>query len=135
MSNYQCSVRLSQKVAGFFAAATRTHHAPLTGRLLRRRAHREWAHQITTSAGIVALEILENGLPPRFQLWSDPSRSIEAYAIKIETVRACGVWQRFTMTDREGYLESIEGVPEPHAFTAYLLMGGETCAVEFPKPK
>ena len=95
----------------------------------------EGRHQITTSAGIVALEIFEDGLPPRFRLWLDPSQTLEAHTIKIEIVRACGAWQRFTMTARDGYAESVEEILEPHAFTAYLQMGGETYAVEFPKLK
>ena len=100
-----------------------------------RSNERKGAHQIMTSAGIVALEIFEDGLPPRFRLWADPSQTLEAPAIKIETVRACGAWQRFTMTARDGYAESVEEILEPHAFTAYLQMGGETYAVEFPKHK
>ena len=51
----------------------------------------------------MALEIFEDGLPPRFRLWADASQTLEARAIKIETVRACGAWQRFTMTARDGY--------------------------------
>src|ERR1700730_13769431 len=50
---------------------------------------------------------------------------------KIETVRPGGAWQRFTMVDRDGHMESVEEIPEPHAFTAYLQMGGESYAVEF----
>jgi cation diffusion facilitator family transporter len=94
---------------------------------------RDAAHQITTSVGVVALEIFEDGLPPRFRLWLDPSQALEVHAIKIETVRDCGAWQRFTMEDHDGYVESIEEIPEPHTFTAYLQMGGETYAVDFVK--
>jgi hypothetical protein len=39
------------------------------------------------------------------------------------------------MADRDGYMESAEEIPEPHAFTAYMQMGGETYAVEFLKHK
>jgi hypothetical protein len=96
---------------------------------------RDAAHQITTSVGVVALEIFEEGLPPRFRLWLDPSQAMEVHAIKVETVRDCGAWQRFTMKDRGGYVESVEEIPEPHTFTAYLQMGGETYAVDFVKRK
>jgi hypothetical protein len=37
------------------------------------------------------------------------------------------------MADRGGYMESIEEIPEPHAFTAYLKIGAETYAVDFVK--
>jgi cation diffusion facilitator family transporter len=96
---------------------------------------RDGAHQIATSAGTVALEIFEDGLPPRFRLWSDPSQILEAHAINIETVRPCGAWQRFTMVDRDGYAESSEGIPEPHTFTVYIKIGYETYSVDFAKHK
>jgi hypothetical protein len=35
------------------------------------------------------------------------------------------------MADRGGYMESIEEIPEPHVFTAYLKIGAETYAVDF----
>ena len=35
------------------------------------------------------------------------------------------------MVDRGGYMESVEEIPEPHAFTAHLNIGGESYAVEF----
>jgi Co/Zn/Cd efflux system component len=89
------------------------------------------AHHIATGAGIVALEVFEDGVPPRFRLRSDTGQNLGAHAIKIETVRQGGAWQRFTMVDRDGYMESIEEIPEPHAFTAYLQMGGQSYAVDF----
>ena len=96
---------------------------------------RDGANQITTSIGVVMLRIHKNGLPPRFRLRSDAGQTLKNHPIKIETVRPSGEWQRFTMVNRNGYMESIEEVPEPHAFTAYLQMGDETYAAEFVKPK
>jgi Co/Zn/Cd efflux system component len=64
-------------------------------------------------------------------LGSDAGETLEARAVKIETARPDGSWQRFTMVDRGGYLDSIEEIPEPHAFTANLSIGGEIYAVEF----
>jgi cation diffusion facilitator family transporter len=64
-------------------------------------------------------------------LGSDAGEILEARAVKIETARPDGSWERFTMVDREGYMESIEEIPEPHAFTAHLSIGGESYAVEF----
>ncbi len=92
--------------------------------------HNEARH-ITTGAGGVTLEIFEDGVPPRFRLRWDAGETLEARAVKIETARPDGSWQRFTMVDRGGYMESIEEIPEPHAFTAHLSIGGESYAVEF----
>ena len=58
-------------------------------------------------------------------------QGFEARAVKIETARPDGSSQRFTMVDRSGYMELIEEIPEPHAFTANLSIGGESYAVEF----
>ena len=49
----------------------------------------------------------------------DAGENSLARAVKIETVRPDGARQLFTMADRGGYLESIEEIPEPHAFTAH----------------
>ncbi len=89
------------------------------------------ARHITTGAGGVTLEIFEDGVPPRFRLRWNAGGILEARAVKIETARPDGSWERFTMVDRGGYLESIEEIPEPHAFTAHLNIGGESYAVDF----
>ena len=89
------------------------------------------SHEIATASGVVRLEVFEDGVPPRFRLRSDAGQTLGARTIKIETVRPGGAWQRFTMVDRDGYMESIEEIPEPHAFTAYLQMGGQSYAVDF----
>ena len=55
--------------------------------------------------------------------------------VTIETVRPDGSRQSFSFASRDGYLESVEKIPEPHAFAARLrLSHGEhthTYAVEF----
>ncbi len=93
--------------------------------------HEEELHRIMTAEGGVALEIFEDGVPPRFRLRSEARRALDADDIRIETLRPDGAWQRFAMADRGAYLESLEEIPEPHAFTAYLHMGAQNYAVEF----
>jgi cation diffusion facilitator family transporter len=89
------------------------------------------ARHLTIGAGGVTLEIFEHGVPPHFRLRPDAGQILGAHGIKIETVRPDGSWQRFTMVDRDGYMESIEEIPEPHAFTAHLNIGGQSYAVDF----
>ncbi len=76
----------------------------------------EEAHYLQTSAGPMTLEIFEDGVPPRFRL-SVPGKDLSADDVTVETERSDGARQVFAMTARGGYLESIDDIPEPHAFT------------------
>ena len=97
-----------------------------------RRHDHDQAHALQTSAGALTLEIFEDGVPPRFRL-SCVHQELSAAEMSVETVRPDGVRQIFAMTSCSGYLESVDEIPEPHAFTACLslLRGGETHNVEF----
>jgi cation diffusion facilitator family transporter len=90
------------------------------------------AHALQTSAGPLTLEIFEDGVPPRFRL-SCTHQELSATEMSVETVRPDGVRQIFAMTSRSGYLESVDEIPEPHAFTACVSLqcGSETHNVEF----
>ena len=95
-------------------------------------AHRddEAGHRVETGAGRLMLSIFEHGTPPRFRLQATQGYLPEMATI--ETVRADGTRQVFGMAARDGYLESADEVPEPHAFAAHLrLAGGEAHAITF----
>ena len=87
--------------------------------------------RIATKAGAVTLEVFENGVPPRFRLRAASGPPPAASVISVETMRPGGARQRFAFADRGGFLESIEAIPEPHAFTANVTINGETCPVVF----
>jgi cation diffusion facilitator family transporter len=91
------------------------------------------AHNLQTSIGLGTLEIFEDDVPPRFRLSFAGKDRPEADNVSIETVRADGARQVFAMSVRDEYLESIDEIPEPHAFTARVSLkpGGETYVVEF----
>jgi cation diffusion facilitator family transporter len=89
------------------------------------------AHRIKTRGGAVILEIFEDGVPPRFRLRAESGPSPDPQASAIETVRPDGAQQRFTMRDRGSYLESVEEIPEPHAFTAQVRLGRDEHSVVF----
>jgi cation diffusion facilitator family transporter len=74
--------------------------------------------RIQTSRGALMLEIFETGVPPRFRLSCISGSLPEANTVTIETLRPNGARQNFAMADRGGYLESVDTIPEPHAFTA-----------------
>jgi cation diffusion facilitator family transporter len=90
------------------------------------------ARDLQTSVGPITLEIFEDGVPPRFRL-TPAGKPLCADDVTIETVRGDGARQVFAMTERYGYLEAIGEIPEPHAFTARVLLnrGGEVYTIEF----
>lgn len=85
--------------------------------------HPEEARLIDTGHGVVRLEIHENGVPPRFRLTPQGGHGWPAQAVRIETERADGQVQTFQMRACGGYLESVDEIPEPHAFTVRLKLG------------
>jgi cation diffusion facilitator family transporter len=89
------------------------------------------AHRIVTASGVAVLEIFEEGVPPRFRLSAEPGLSLTAETSAVETVRPDGTRQHFVMADRGSYLESIDEIPEPHAFTAHVRIAGEHHIVVF----
>jgi cation diffusion facilitator family transporter len=93
---------------------------------------RDEAHLLQTSSGPLTLEIFEDGVPPRFRL-SAAGRNLSADGISIETMRPGGLRQTFAMAQRGSYLESIDDIPEPHAFAVRVSLGrgAESRTVEF----
>ena len=88
-------------------------------------------HEIATSDGIVVLEIFEDGVPPRFRLRAAGGSALLAQASPIETMRPDGTRQLFEMRARDGFLESIDEIPEPHAFTATVRIDEQSYPVRF----
>ena len=86
---------------------------------------------ITTALGTLILDVFEEGVPPRFRLYADSAPLPAASAAVIDTVRPDGMRQSFVMTDQGAYLESMDEIPEPHAFTAHVRIGAESRAVTF----
>jgi cation diffusion facilitator family transporter len=93
--------------------------------------HAEEAHRIVTSSGSILLSVFEDGVPPRFRIQSDEGQPLEPRSFAVETVRPDGARQQFGFAERSGYLESLEEIPEPHAFTARLTVAGEPHAIIF----
>jgi cation diffusion facilitator family transporter len=89
------------------------------------------AHTITAGGRTVVLEVFEDNVPPRFRMRAQAGPALAAGAVSIETVRLDGARQTFAMAERGGYLESVEEIPEPHAFTAHVRIDGKDHPVEF----
>jgi cation diffusion facilitator family transporter len=88
-------------------------------------------HEIATAGGRVMLEVFEDGVPPRFRLRAESGLALTAQTSSVETVRPDGVRQVFALKDEAGYLESIDEIPEPHAFTATVRIGEQDYPVVF----
>jgi cation diffusion facilitator family transporter len=98
------------------------HHGHSHGHAHEEHGHDE-AHHIETADGSVVLEVFEDGVPPRFRLRAEAGPALAPQTTSIETVRPDGGRQSFTMIPKDGYLESVDEIPEPHAFTAHLRIG------------
>lgn len=83
--------------------------------------------RIDTGHGIVQLAIFEDGVPPRFRLTREGTRGTawSAEQVQIVTERPDGSRQTFRFVQRDGFLESEQSIPEPHAFVARLSLGHE----------
>ena len=83
---------------------------------------------VNTGEAIVELEIFEHGVPPRFRLHGyDPQMQPKPFngieKITLETVRAGGERQSFTLRPNGAFLESKETIPEPLEFDAVMWIG------------
>jgi cation diffusion facilitator family transporter len=101
--------------------------------------HTEAVERIVAGGAVLRLEIYEQGVPPRFRITPEDGRIISAADLSIETVRPDGSRQMFAFVERVGMLESIEEIPEPHAFIAHLALAGHngetaTATARFAEP-
>jgi cation diffusion facilitator family transporter len=95
------------------------------------RHDHDGSRHIATAAGTVRLEVFEDGVPPRFRLRALTGPAVSAQAASVETVRPDGARQVFIVRGHGGYLESVAEVPEPHEFTANVLIGRDNYPVQF----
>ncbi len=76
------------------------------------------SREIDTGHGVVRVEIVESGQPPRWRLSPLFGQTWAAEDVTITTERPDGRSQSFRMIDRGAYLESNDEIPEPHEFMA-----------------
>jgi cation diffusion facilitator family transporter len=74
--------------------------------------------RVALGHGILEIEVFEANVPPRFHVRTDTNILPAASDVTIETIRPDGRRQLFTFEARDGYLESRDEIPEPHAFVA-----------------
>jgi cation diffusion facilitator family transporter len=84
-------------------------------------------HVLDLGGTRLTLEVYEDGVPPRFRV----REAVPADALWAETIRPDGTRQRFLFTQIAGVLESVEEIPEPHAFTVNVHLGDAMASVAF----
>ncbi|SIT51797.1 Cation diffusion facilitator family transporter [Paraburkholderia piptadeniae] len=95
-------------------------------------SHDEEVHRIFGSAGVFALSVFEDGVPPVFRITPETGSSKpNADAVSVTTIRPGGTRQTFAFADRGGYVESKTEIPEPHAFKAVVRLPDGEHQVEF----
>jgi nickel/cobalt exporter len=102
------------------ASGSDHHHQDQVHDHAHGHGHGEELRRIDTGHGMLALEIFENGLSPRWRLRCESGSAWSAKDVAVEIERPDGARQAFRFIDRGGYLESVEEIPEPHEFMARL---------------
>ena len=82
--------------------------------------HGEEVRHIPTQGGELALDVFEDGVPPRWRVRMETGALPDSSDLTVETVRPDGERQTFSFLASGDYLESQEEIPEPHAFKAVL---------------
>ncbi|MBF9235044.1 nickel/cobalt efflux transporter [Microvirga alba] len=100
-----------------FADAMDGHHHHDHGHTHDHHHHDDIRH-VDTGHGVLALEIFEKGVPPRWRIRPLSGHAWSAANVTLEIERPDGQRQTFAFAQRNGYLESVQEIAEPHEFMA-----------------
>jgi nickel/cobalt exporter len=89
------------------------------------------AQQVELDGNLLSLEIFEDGVPPRWRIRSRNAAVPAAAEVAVTTIRSDGSRQSFRFVGGRDYLESVDEIPEPHAFKAHVTVGRNTAALVF----
>jgi nickel/cobalt exporter len=93
--------------------------------------HHDEPRTFSLAGHSLSLEIFEDDVPPRWRIRSETGALPPAGDVNVTTVRADGAEQSFGFVARRDYLESIEEIPEPHAFKARIDLGASIAEALF----
>jgi cation diffusion facilitator family transporter len=93
--------------------------------------HAEEHGIVIPAGGALSLSIFEEDHPPVFRLHAEGTDLPPPEAVSIETERPDGTRQRFALAMRDGYLQSLSEIPEPHEFTARVRVDGRSSTLRF----
>ncbi|MGJ5092221.1 nickel/cobalt efflux transporter [Bradyrhizobium oligotrophicum] len=92
--------------------------------------HHDEPRSVALAGHALSVEIFEDGVPPRWRI-RDETALPAADTLHVTTVRDDGREQRFSFRTSGDVLESIEEIPEPHAFKARITLAGESVEILF----
>jgi cation diffusion facilitator family transporter len=87
-------------------------------------AHDDEALTFDTAAGTMQLSVFEDDHAPVFRVAAVNGTLPEAAALRLATTRPDGSVQRYAFASHGAYLQSVEEIPEPHAFVAAVQLDG-----------
>lgn len=94
--------------------------------------HHDDEPQPISLAGLpLLIEVFEDGVPPHWRIRSETGALPAAREIDVTTIREDGSEQTFAFAACDGYLESVEEIPEPHAFKARISLGSDVTEILF----
>lgn len=93
--------------------------------------HHDEPQSISLAGQSLTLEVFEDGVPPRWRIRSENGALPPANDIQVTTIREDGAEQTFAFVARDGCLESVEEIPEPHAFKARVALAGDATELLF----
>lgn len=93
--------------------------------------HHDELQSISLAGLPLSLEVFEYGVPPRWRIRSETGALPAASDIEVTTIRKDGAAQTFAFAACDGYLESVEEIPEPHAFKARVTLGADAAELVF----
>lgn len=92
--------------------------------------HHDEPQRIETDQSVLTLQIFEDGVPPRWRIAAERGDLPDAESISLETVRPDGARQSFSLVRNGDILESLQEIPEPHAFRVSFMLAGHPAAFE-----
>ncbi|MEH2485568.1 nickel/cobalt efflux transporter [Bradyrhizobium sp. AZCC 2230] len=93
--------------------------------------HHDEPQSIALAGRPLLLEVFEDGVLPRWRIRSENGALPAAGDIQVTTIREDGSEQTFAFATRDGYLESTDEIPEPHAFKARVALAGDSTELLF----
>jgi nickel/cobalt exporter len=92
--------------------------------------HHDEPQSIEAGQSLLTLAVFEDGVPPRWRIGAERGALPDAGSVRLETLRPDGSRQSFTFVRSGDVLESVQEIPEPHAFQVRLSFPGHPGAFE-----
>ncbi|KWV53088.1 nickel transporter [Bradyrhizobium macuxiense] len=92
--------------------------------------HHDETQRIDLGDAALMLSIVEDGVPPRWRIEAERGALPSPDEVVVETQRPDGTKQSFAFVAKQGFLESIDEIPEPHEFQMRLSLRGRPDAFE-----